>query len=363
MVRLIFRGGADLDTGDQQHSMIRFLLFFLPAAIALAQESGAALAPLSVPLLGYLASGSPVTVRPIAGAPGAVVLGGAIPLPDHITRVIPAPGQPFALVETAGAAQSGIVILSLAGAGNVLAIPNTFPHSDRVAFSPSGSVAVLYSAATQQAQVVSGLPASPQLSRTVDLSPSGLPLVSIAVSDDAQAILAGVSDGTSGAVWTFVAGESAQQATSAGVPSALRFFSSKQDAIVADRGWQQVLLLPSGAAPRLLAGAIQGIRCPADVEISTDQQTVWVADTNAADSTALGRRGDVQATGPATGRLFSINIASGSVAIAPSSVDAASLTRLAGDSVFLLASHDGSSAGLFSSANTAVWRLKGAGSE
>jgi hypothetical protein len=49
----------------------------------------------------------------------------------------------------------------------VIPIATTFSHSDRIVFSPSGSVAVLYSAMTNQAQVVTGLPGGPQLSRTV----------------------------------------------------------------------------------------------------------------------------------------------------------------------------------------------------
>lgn len=342
--------------------MIRLLLFLLPAAIGVAQDSDTAL---RVPTLGYLVSVADVSVRPIVGSPGAVVLGPALPLPDGVTRVVPAPGQPFAIVECAGAAESGVLTLSLSGSGDVLAIANTFAHSDRIAFSPSGAVAVLYAASTQQAEVITGLPSSPQLSRTVDLSQAGLPLTSIAVSDDAQAILAGVSDGTRGAIWTFAAGQSAQEVTAAGNPSALRFFSGKQDAVAADKGWQQVLLLPAGAAPQVLAGAVEGIHAPADLEISTDQQTVWVADANAVDSTAVVRREKVHAAGAATGQLVSIGVTSGAVGSVASSVAAATLTRLAGDSVFLLTSKDGTAAGVFAplavaaSVNAAVWRLTG----
>ncbi len=204
--------------------MIRSLsllpLALLGAAISWAQAADTAL---KIPVLGYLAADSPVTVRPIVGAPGAMVLGSPLALPDGITRVVPVPGQQFAIVERADGAGSGVLALSLAGAANVTIVANTFSHSDRIAFSPSGSVAVLYNAAAQEAQIVSGLPSGAQLSRTVDLSLTGFPLVSIAVSDDAQVILAGFSDRSRGSIWSFVAGQNPQWVTDAGVTSALRF--------------------------------------------------------------------------------------------------------------------------------------------
>ena len=350
--------------------MIRSLLFFLPAAIALAQISSpsASDSALKAPLLGYLVSTSPVSVRPIAGAPGAVVLGGAISLPAGITSISAAPGQPFAIVEQAGASQSGVLALSLEGAGEVASIANSFAHSDRIAFSPSGSTAVLYSATARRAQVITGLPANPRLNRTVDLSASGnSDVTSIAVSDDGQTILAGVSDGAQGAIWNFTSGQSAQQVTAAGVPSAMRFFSGKKDAVAVDRGWRQVLLLPSASAARTVAGAVEGIGAPADVEISADQQTIWVADGGAADSTPLARRKTGRASGQPTGRMFRIDVGSGAVTSMDSSVAAATLMRLAGDSAFLLISQDGASAGVLSSTgeggSAMVWKLTGASVE
>lgn len=352
--------------------MIRSLLFFLPAAVALAQTSASAVASdsaLKVPLLGYLVSTSPVTVRPVAGAPGAVVLGGAIPLPAGITAISAAPGQAFAVVEQAGASQSGVLTLSLEGGGDVAPIANSFPHSDRVAFSPSGSAAVLYSAAAGRAQVITGLPASPQLARTVDLSAAGPTgsVTSLAISDDAQMILAGVSDDAQGAIWNFTADQSAQQITAAGVPTALRFFSGRKDAVAVDRGWRQVLMLPAGAAARILASANDGIGAPSDVEISTDQQTIWVADGSAIDHTPLARRKSAHAPGQAAGRMFRIDAGSGAVTSMDSSVAAATLIRLAGDSAFLLISQDGASTGLLSSTgdggSATVWKLTGASVE
>ena len=299
-------------------------MFLLPVAIALAQNgSSSASARAGLPWHQFAIKRTAHCRRGRSGRPRRC----PSCLPAAISSVIPVPGQQYAIVETTGAAQSGVATLSLSGLSAVTPIASTFPHSDRTAFSPSGSVAVLYSASTQQAQVITGLPSSPQLSLTVDLSPSALPLTCLAVSDDAQAILAGVSDGTRGAIWMFVAGKAGQQITTAGLPSGLRFFSASENAVAADKSWQQILLLPSGAAPQILAGAVQGIRAPADLEISTDQQTIWVVDTNADNGTPVARRWTAHSMPNAAGKLFSINVASGAVAGTDSSVAAAAITR------------------------------------
>lgn len=125
---------------------------------------------LQVPLLGFLASKSPLGVRPIVGAPGAVVLGNPIRLPGDVTQVVPVPGQTFGIVERADATELAVLQLGATATGSVQPIPGTFRHADRLAFSPSGSVAVLYSASAQGAQVVTGLPASPAVVQRLDLA-------------------------------------------------------------------------------------------------------------------------------------------------------------------------------------------------
>src|ERR1019366_6104187 len=146
--------------------------------------------------------------------------------------------------ESDAATGLGILALGLSGGGVVQPIANTMAHADLVVFSPSGKVALFYSAALQQAQVVAGVPANAQIVQTLDLTVlDGVPVTSIAVSDDAQAVLVGVSDGISGAVWFFT-GAQPQKLMSLGVPSALRFFAGKYDAVVAHSGWTQLSPLP-----------------------------------------------------------------------------------------------------------------------
>ncbi len=316
--------------------MIR-LLFLLSALNALAQDSSDARS-LKIPLLGYLASGTQIS--PIAGVPGAVTLGDPIPLPDRVKMVLPVPQQRIAIVERSGAQESGIMRLGVIDSGGVIPIENTFAHSDLIALSPSGRVAVLYSAASQQAQVVAGLPDQPHISRFIDVSPAMLPIVSIAVSDDAQTVLAGVSDGSAGALWSFAAGQDPHPIAPAGVPCSVRFFADRQDAIVADSGWKQVSSVHSDTA-QVLAASGQGIAAPSDVEISADQQTIWVADS--------------------VSGLFRIDLRSGTVAGIEGAIPATKLIRLTGQSIFLLLSGDASSASVWApdSPNQRMWRIKG----
>src|SRR5689334_12757945 len=56
-----------------------------------------------VPLLGYVASGSPVRLHPIVGSPGAVLLGGPIALPDDVSGIWFAPAQRYVFIQRDGA--------------------------------------------------------------------------------------------------------------------------------------------------------------------------------------------------------------------------------------------------------------------
>ncbi len=324
------------------------LVFLTLIGNASGQSRPALSAPAStnvrIPVLGYVASTSPASIRSILGAPGAVVLGDPVSLPDGVTSATVVPGQAYAIMERSQAAQMFLAPLSVTSAGDLVPMAGTFAHADRIVFSPSGTVAAIYSVALAQVQVITGLPLSPQLARLIDLSTLGsTPVTSLAVSDDGQSVLAGISDGTSGAVWLFPGQGAAKQQMSAGVPSAARFITGRQDAVIADAGWQQVALLSSvGDQPgtRILGGSAQGFAAPTDLELSADQKRVWVADANS---------------------LFSIDLASGAVSAQDCPFPPSSLLRLTGRSVYLVSSQDGSATGMWApdSAVPRVWQVTG----
>lgn len=304
-----------------------------------------------VPLLGFLSSDSPVSLRPIIGSPGAIVVGSEIALPGDVTRVTPAPGQRFAIVERSGSSELTILRLGATEARTEEPLSGTFAHTDSIAFSPSGRVALLYSASLQQAQVITGLP-SGQVAQSLDLTPlNGVPVTSLAVGDDAQTALVGVSNGSSGSVWSFTAGQSPRQVLQLGSPVAMRFLAGSEDAVVADSLWQQVSLLTGGAqasGARLLAGAAQGLSTPSDLEISADQRRVWIADTS--------------------GSLLGVDLNSGATTTTASPFAPAKLASLAGRAAFLVTSSDNASSGVWvpaspspASSTLDLWRLTGGG--
>jgi hypothetical protein len=299
---------------------------------------------LQSPILGFLASNTPVALRPIFGVPGAVVLGDPLALPGDITRVTMAPNQQYALVERNDASEMGLLPLTVSGTGDIQTIAGSLGHADRIAFSPSGTSAVIYSAASQQLQLLTGLAsAAPAVSDMSSDAVNGTPLTALAVSDDAQAVLAGLSDGTNGAVWLLSAQAQAKQLMPAAVPSAIRFLPQSQDAVLADSGWKQVDLLTAVTAQfssRLLADESQGINAPADVDVTPDSNRVWVADAGGS-------------------ALLVIDIAAGAVASIDSPFAPSSLLRLAGRSVFLVAAQDATSTGVWApeTPDTGVWRL------
>jgi hypothetical protein len=303
-------------------------------------------AQLQAPVLGFLVSNTPLAVRPIFGVPGAVVVGDPLTLPGDVTRVTMAPNQKYALTEQNDTPEMGLLPLTDSGAGDIQTIPGSLSHADRVAFSPSGTSAVIYSASLQRLQLLTGLDtATPAVSDMNLDAISGTPLTALAVSDDAQAVLAGLSDGTNGAVWLLSTQAQATQLMPASVPSAIRFLPQSQDAILADSGWKQVTTLTAVIAQfssRLLAGESQGVNAPADLDVSPESGRAWVADAGGSS-------------------LLVIDITSGIVASIDSPLAPSSLLRLTGRSVFLVTAQDGTSTGVWApeAANTGVWRLPG----
>lgn len=292
-----------------------------------------------VPVLGYVKTASPLTLRPVTGVPGAVVLGDLIPLPDRATNLVVAEGQQYAIVERSGEPSIAILRLEAGTAADLQAVPGALPHWDLVAFSTGGSFAVLYSGADRRMQVLGGLPSEPQVVRNVDLGTSSdAPVSALAVSDDGSSVAAGTSDGSSGSVWLLPASDPVRKLLSASVPSALRFLARSQDILIGDRGSKQVTLL-SGAA-RLIAGEAQGVNAPIDMGISTDGQRVWIADAGA-------------------NSLLTVQLDSGAITTEACPYTPASLQRLEGKPVFLIAAQDGDGAGLWApeTANVHVWRL------
>jgi hypothetical protein len=204
------------------------------------------------------------------GLPGAAALGSALSLPGDLTSVEISPTQTYLIAERGANDPPALLSLGSAGAGPELTISGAFSRSDRVEFSLSGSAAALYSVSMQRIQVITGLPGAPQVSQQFDVSSFPAPLVSLAVSDDGTALLAGVFDLNTRGIYFISAGNGIRRVASAKFPAAVRFVSQADSAVVADSEANQVLLLSdlTGAVTSsVLAGAADGARTPNQIEV------------------------------------------------------------------------------------------------
>lgn len=223
---------------------------------------------------GFVFDRAAAAVRPIVGMPGAATLGSPIevgfplsaaavsPRQDAILGVNGRDGRVFVIRITSGSAMAD----PLAGAG---AAP------DRMLFSPGGSTAALYFAASARVEVVLGFPDAPAVAWEIDVSALGGPPTALALSDDGRAVLAAATRAGAAPVYLFerttacsncevdrpggkvrVVPDAQKQRLvySARHVPALAFAPGGRDALIADDADQAVYLLRN-VAVRMLAPA------------------------------------------------------------------------------------------------------------
>ncbi len=177
------------------------------------------------PLLGVVFDREIGGIRPLIGVPGSSLLGkpldGAVGLRDATAE------RDYALaVDANGAA----VLVSPEGSRP---LPGAGTGATRLIFSPRGSAAALYFADSGTAQIFTGLPDTPRVSRTVDLEGA---FVRLAVSDDGATLLSASPAGRDGSiVYAYTAGQSPRILHRARLVSALAFVPGTADVVIAER--------------------------------------------------------------------------------------------------------------------------------
>ncbi len=268
------------------------------------------------PVLGFSVDQT-AGIRPIMGLPGAATLGPPVISAEGLEGVTLSPARDYALALLARG--RAVVLLknlrSTAGA----AVLDVAPGPARIAISPSGDAAVLYYAETARVEVLAGLPESPAVSWSLDLSGlSGVP-AALAVSDGGRAVLA-ASAGAPASVW--LATQDLGQRflyTVAGSPS-LTFLVGSPDAAIADGAAGAVVLVhdPAGQ-PQVtrIGGQAEGVSHPVAIAAAQDNSGIFVANAQPAGVVRLSLTGE----GPAS---------------QPCACTMAGLERMAGGSVFRL---------------------------
>jgi len=277
-----------------------------------------------MPVMGFVVHSSPPELQPIYGIPGATLVGQSVPLARDIEKLSMVPAQTYALVERSPFTEISLMPVTGSGTGDPIPIPGAVSRADRIAFGPSGLTALLYSKDLQKAQVISGLPSSPQITREFDLSWLAAPLTAMAISDDAQAVLVGVSDEEGGSIMDIAPDGRARWLARVGNATAIRFMRQTRDAAAADLVGNQILhIMDITGTPTVavLGSEIQGVNGPIDLDISEDGQRVFVLN--------FGDRS-----------LLSIEVESGKTASLPCAFTPSKIRRLPGKS-FLMTDAEG----------------------
>jgi hypothetical protein len=221
---------------------VRALVALLASTLPLC--GAAANSALTRPVLGYAAPVSPPQLRAIVGVPRAAVFSELLPSPQGTTRLHVAPGRQYAIIELAEEAPVAPLLNGME-TGGIVGIPAVVSAPDFISFSPSGRSAVFISLALRRLQVVTGLPATPQVVENIDLH--FLPDVprNAAVSDDASSVLFS----SAGAVYVVLSDSSTAIALRMARPASIAFLPASTNADIGDPGTGSMYLLRKGVEP------------------------------------------------------------------------------------------------------------------
>jgi hypothetical protein len=216
----------------------------------------------SLPVVGYYQPADAIEIRPILGIPGASRVLDPIPLPDGVSKLHLAPGQPFALAGVDGALK--ILLFS-----NAPATGASLPSADIVEFSSDGSSAALYSRVFQRVTVITGLPNQPITAWSAEIAEP----VAMALSAGAQSLAVAGEDGI---VRIFTADASSLVAYQGSKISSLAFRGSTGSLVISDSGARRIVAVEDGVG-RVLDNGNQIVE-PGALAASRDGSTAWIAD-------------------------------------------------------------------------------------
>jgi hypothetical protein len=249
------------------------------------------------PLLGYMFESDTQSLRPILGIAGASHLGDAMALGLSLKTAAESPSQDYLLGIDNNTGQAQLVDLR-AEPANSSSLPGANAGADRVVLSPRGSAAALYFRQTRQVQIVTGLPANPQVSNSISLASLPGFVTALAIEDGGQWLLAGVSHDGAGSVYAVSAGGSTSMVASGGQISSLSFGAASDDALVTDYARNEVVLLrdiSSGPQALVLASGKDGLSGPVAAAFAADGSRVYVANSGSNQIALLPLQGGVPA--------------------------------------------------------------------
>jgi hypothetical protein len=229
------------------------------------------------PSLGFVSDDKGTTIWPLLGILGAAVPGQPLVLPDSITNAAISPAQDYALAISTPTGQPVIIRLDTP---SLTSVPLAGGRSNPgwIAISPTGAGAALYDKSSGMLQLISGLPATPQIVSELNTFSLDGDVLDIAVSDDAQIALILVGS-ESRTLWT-IQKSGAMSTVSAIRPSHIAFIAHRSDALIADDATQEVFLLRDlDQAPVRVPGFVsrEAARQFSAITASRDGRSLYIA--------------------------------------------------------------------------------------
>lgn len=242
-------------------------LLIAPAAVRPATNS------IEGPRLGFVFDHTTKSVRPILGIPGAATLGQPLESGLDLRKIAISPMQDYVLA-TEGEHNQVVVLATNRTPMVAVAVQGADHGPDQLSISTGGTAAALYYKGGNHVLVVSGLPAAPKISARLYLSAGQVPSA-LAISDDGETLLAGVSDSV---YWVSPNGEvPILKGLHKIVSIAL---ASNHTALVADGVANQihrVQNVTTAVETDVVAGAKEGIAAPVAMAMSQDGKRAFVA--------------------------------------------------------------------------------------
>ena len=241
-------------------------LLCLGALATLAQD-----ARLSGPVPGFVFDRSSQSIRPIFGVPGSSYLGPSVADGFDTASVSP-------LGISALAIQSGKLnfIRNLSGSQpDSMPLDGAISGASLFAWSPDGLSAAVYSADSQQAQVLRNLDGTPTVDDAIDLSSLNAPVSALAF--DGKRLLIGA-----GGVYLADGQSAPKLLAQAANPVALSLDSAKGDLYIADQANNQIWMVrgyAGDATPMLFADERAGVSAPVGIRVSGDGRRLLIANS------------------------------------------------------------------------------------
>jgi hypothetical protein len=270
----------------------------------------------SLPVLTYVFDGAN-GLRPLVGIPGAASVGNALNLGFSISGAVVPGGPDYVLATSSDKAWPQLV--QVRGANiTVQGLDSFIPQRggtcdlatddspkqthrqqcqavdfgnttiDRMALSPSGSAAALFSESQRRVYAFTNLSQVPTLLGTFEVRISDT-LTALAISDDGRNAAFGFSNGDTGSVAVASINSASRVVVSLHHPSAIAFFHGSDNGVAVDDVDNKIYVLSSGQAVAM----DHGISGPNAIAITNDNQRILVANSASGSVVVLNDTGTV----------------------------------------------------------------------